>query len=166
MLINTRDFRNALSKFPTGVTIITAYDKNGEKVGVTANSFNSVSMEPPLVLWSIDKNAYTYEAFTKGGYFTIHILRKEQIELSNRFARRGEDKFAGIELHQDSQRAPRFTNVSAWFECRLWSVCDAGDHAIVIGEVLQYSYEQDVDSLVFCNGSYAIHEAHPSLKIY
>ncbi|MFX9684593.1 flavin reductase family protein, partial [Acinetobacter baumannii] len=65
MLINTRDFRNALSKFPTGVTIITAYDKNGEKIGVTANSFNSVSMEPPLVLWSIDKNAYTYEAFTQ-----------------------------------------------------------------------------------------------------
>ena len=164
-MINTRDFRNALSKFPTGVTIITAYDKNGEKIGVTANSFNSVSMEPPLVLWSIDKNAYTYVSFTQGGYFTIHILRKEQLELSNRFARRGVDKFAGIELHQDSQQAPRVANVVAWVECRLWNVCDAGDHAIVIGEVLQYGYEQDVDPLVFCNGTYAIHETHPLLKI-
>lgn len=165
MLINTRNFRNALSKFPTGVTIITAYDKQGEKIGVTANSFNSVSMDPALVLWSIDKKAYTYEAFTQGEYFTIHILRHDQIDLSNRFARRGEDKFADVELHENSQLAPRLSNVSAWFECRLWNVCDAGDHAIVIGEVQQYGYEQGVDSLVFFNGSYAIHETHPLLKM-
>ena len=165
MLINTRDFRNALSKFPTGVTIITAYDQQGEKIGVTANSFNSVSMDPALVLWSIDKNAYSYEAFTQGEYFTIHILKQDQMELSNRFARRGENKFSGIELHADSQHAPRLAGVSAWFECRLWNVCDAGDHAIVIGQVQQYGYEQDVDSLVFFNGSYAIHEIHPLLKI-
>lgn len=163
--MDTRDFRNALSKFPTGVTIITAYNSEGEKIGVTANSFNSVSMDPALVLWSIDKNAYTFDAFTKGAYFTIHILRTDQIELSNRFARRGENKFEGIELHQQSDLAPRLLDVAAWFECRLWNVCDAGDHAIIIGQVEKYGYEQEVNSLVFCNGSYAIHESHPLLKI-
>lgn len=165
MLINQRDFRNALSKFPTGVTIITAYDKQGEKIGVTASSFNSVSIDPALVLWSIDKNAYTFESFTQGEYFTIHILRTDQLELSNRFARRGENKFEGIHLHEDSQLAPRFKDVAAWFECRRWNVCDAGDHAVIIGEVQKYGYEQEVSSLVFCNGAYAIHNSHPSLNI-
>lgn len=165
MLFNTKDFRRALSKFPTGVTIITAYDKNGEKIGVTANSFNSVSIDPALVLWSIDKNAYSFEAFTRGEYFTIHILRVNQMELSNTFAKRGENKFDGIDLHQDSHYAPRLNDVAAWFECRLWSVCDAGDHAIVIGQVENYGYEAEVNSLVFFNGAYATHETHPLLKI-
>lgn len=165
MKVDPKDFRNALGKFPTGVTIITAYDENKQMLGVTANSFNSVSIDPALVLWSIDKRAYSYESFTKGEYFTIHILRHDQIELSNKFARRGEDKFAGIDLHAESQLTPRLNGVAAWFECKKWQVCDAGDHAIIIGEVNNYGYEHAVDSLVFFNGAYAVHQTHPMQTI-
>ncbi|MDV2438902.1 flavin reductase family protein [Acinetobacter gerneri] len=165
MNINLKDFRNALSKFPTGVTIITTYDKNKQMIGVTASSFNSVSLEPALVLWSIHRNAYSYEAFTQGEYFTIHVLNSEQVELSNKFARRGEDKFKQTDLHENSDLAPRLTNVAAWFECKKWNIHEAGDHAILIGEVLAYGYDDQADSLVFCNGSYAIHDKHPLVMV-
>ena len=164
MTIDAKDFRNALSKFPTGVTIITAYDESGESIGVTASSFNSVSLDPALVLWSIDKRAYSFDTFTKGQYFSIHVLKNEQADLSSRFARQGENKFSGIELHPESERTPRLNQVAAWFECERWNVCDAGDHAIIIGKVIDYSYEQDVDSLIFFNGSYAKPQAHALCK--
>lgn len=162
--IDPKDFRRALGKFPTGVTIITTTDPQGEPIGVTASSFNSVSIDPALVLWSIDKGAYSLQAFTEGQSFTIHVLRDDQMELSNRFARRGEDKFAGVELAESGNGAPRLAAAAAWFECKTWNVYDGGDHYIIVGEVTAYGYLDNVGSLVFHNGRYAVPEVHPGVR--
>ncbi|GGB84677.1 flavin oxidoreductase [Marinobacterium zhoushanense] len=164
MSIDAKDFRRALGKFPTGVTVITTTDDRGERIGVTASSFNSVSIEPALVLWSIDKGAYSLQAFTEGRYFTINVLRDDQVEISNRFARRGDDKFAGLEMLEDANGCPRVPGAAAWFACRTWSVYDGGDHFIIVGEVTDYGYEDNVGSLVFHNGRYAVPEVHPGVR--
>lgn len=161
MSIDPKDFRRALGKFPTGVTVITTQDAQGELIGVTASSFNSVSIDPALVLWSIDKGAYSLDAFTQGEAFTVHVLRDDQVDLSNRFARRGEDKFAGVDLVASGNGAPRLADAAAWFECRTWNVYEGGDHFILVGEVTDYAYQDNVGSLVFHNGHYAIPEIHP-----
>ncbi|MFC6668747.1 flavin reductase [Marinobacterium aestuariivivens] len=164
MNFDPKDFRRALGKFPTGVTVITTRDQNGERIGVTASSFNSVSIDPALVLWSIDKGAYSLEAFTEGRHFAVNVLRNDQVELSNRFARRGEDKFAGIEVREGLGNSPLLPGAAAVFECRTWNVYEGGDHFIVVGEVLNYSYEDNASSLVFHNGHYAVPEVHPAAK--
>lgn len=154
MSVSEKDFRSALGKFPTGVTIVTTQDANGEKIGVTASSFNSVSIDPALILWSIDKRAYSVDAFTQGEHFTVHVLREDQIDLSNRFASRGQDKFKDLQLVKEETRAPRLPDNAAWFECKTWKVYDGGDHFIIVGEVQDFGYENDVDSLVFYSGQY------------
>ena len=92
-----KDFRRALSQFPTGVTVITTLDAEGNPVGVTASSFNSVSLDPTLVLWSIDKGAHSLAAFEKAEHFAVNILGRDQVATSNNFASRGQDKFANID---------------------------------------------------------------------
>ncbi|NVK43309.1 MAG: flavin reductase [Oceanospirillaceae bacterium] len=164
MNFDPKDFRRALGKFPTGVTVITTRDKNGERVGVTASSFNTVSIDPALVLWSIDKGAYSLEAFSEGSHFAVNVLRNDQVELSNRFARRGEDKFAGIDVREGLGRSPLLPDTAAVFECRTWNVYEGGDHFIIVGEVLNYGYEDNASSLVFHNGRYAVPEVHPAAK--
>ena len=94
--LDPKAFRRALGNFATGVTIMTAQNAQGERVGVTANSFNSVSLDPALILWSIDKNSSSYRIFAEATHFAVNILSAAQIELSNKFARRAEDKFAGV----------------------------------------------------------------------
>ena len=91
-------FRRSLGAFATGVTIVTARNSLGEPVGVTASSFNSVSIDPPLVLWSLAKKAQSHGIFTESGHFAIHVLGAHQDEVSNRFAKSGTDKFAGVDL--------------------------------------------------------------------
>jgi len=164
MPFDAKDFRRALGKFPTGVTVITTRDAEGNPIGMTASSFNTLSIEPALVLWSIDKGALSLEAFTRGQAFAINILRNDQIEISNRFARRGEDKFAGIHTRDDQHGSPLLHGTAAWFGCKTWNVYEGGDHFIVVGEVTDYSYEENVSSLVFHNGRYAIPETHPAVQ--
>jgi flavin reductase (DIM6/NTAB) family NADH-FMN oxidoreductase RutF len=164
MNVDPKDFRRALGKFPTGVTVITTVDKQGERVGVTASSFNSVSIDPPLVLWSIDKGAFSLDAFTQGEHFAVNVLRNDQVDMSNRFARRGEDKFAGLKVRTGEQGCPLLPDVAAAFECRTWNVYEGGDHLIIVGEVLDYSYGDNASSLVFHDGRYAVPEVHPAVK--
>ncbi len=97
---NQTEFRNALGSFATGVTIITALGKDGQKVGMTVNSFNSVSLTPPLILWSIGKSANCFDDFIAAESFAVHILAADQQDLSNLFASSGEDRFANIQLHR------------------------------------------------------------------
>ena len=110
-------FRAALGTFTTGVTIITTRAADGEAVGITANSFNSVSLNPPLVLWSLAKNARSLAAFSGAKHWNVHVLSADQEALSGRFARQGEEKFAGLELDEASARrrcsrtAPRVSSV-------------------------------------------------------
>ena len=159
---DVKDFRRALGQFPTGVTIITTRDEKGEPIGVTASSFNSVSVSPALVLWSVDKNAFSASIMENAEHFAVNVLSKSQVEMSNRFAGRGEDKFAGIEYSDDPHGSPLFNDCSAQFECKTWNVYDGGDHLIIVGEVLDYRHNESQSPLVFACGSYAVSMQHPS----
>lgn len=163
MSFDSKDFRRALGKFPTGVTVITARDADDNPIGMTASSFNTLSMDPALVLWSIDKGAYSLDAFSKGKGFAINVLRNHQLDLSNGFARRGEDKFAGVDSQNCSNGAPLLQDTAAWFACTTWEVYEGGDHFIIVGQVTEYGYEDNVSSLVFHNGRYAVPATHPAV---
>ena len=126
-----KDFRRALSQFPTGVTVITTLDAEGNPVGVTASSFNSVSLDPTLVLWSIDKGAHSLAAFEKAEHFAVNILGRDQVATSNNFASRGQDKFANIDYSSGLGNAPLLTEFAAQFECKTWAVYEGGDHLIL-----------------------------------
>lgn len=155
-----QEFRSALSTFTTGVTIITTRNENGEPVGITANSFNSVSLNPPMVLWSLDKSAMSLSAFTNNKHWNVHILSTEQEALSGRFASRGEDKFNGLELDQGINNIPLMRDCTARFNCRTAFVYEGGDHMIFVGEVLNFD-KTDLPPLAFQSGQYALAARKP-----
>ncbi len=156
--INARDahdFRQALGQFATGVTVITTLDADGEPVGVTASSFNSVSLDPPLVLWSLAKSARSMAAFRESGHFCVHVLGASQEALSARFASAGSDKFAGQEWTRGVGNVPLLPAYAARFQCRTTHTYEGGDHLIFVGQVLDYE-KTDEPPLVFHGGSYAL----------
>jgi 3-hydroxy-9,10-secoandrosta-1,3,5(10)-triene-9,17-dione monooxygenase reductase component len=150
-----KDFRQALGMFATGVTIVTTRASDGSPVGVTANSFNSVSLNPPLVLWSLAKNARSLNAFSQAQHWNVHILSHEQEPLSNLFARAGEDKFAGQKLDQGVTDAPLLAGCSARFQCRTKFQYEGGDHIIYVGEVISYDRSTE-PPLLYVTGQYAL----------
>ena len=152
--IDVIDLRRALGYFPTGVTVITTLDASGSPVGVTASSFNTVSLEPPLILWCIAKDAYSAEAFEAAEYFAVNVLGNQQADVSNNFARQSEDKFDGIAFASGRGGSPLLENTAAFFECKTWKFYDGGDHTIVVGEVLGFQANDSVLPLVFSRGSY------------
>lgn len=165
--INTIDplqFRRALGNFATGVTIVTAQNAAGEKVGVTANSFNSVSLDPALVLWSIDKNSSSFDVFSEATHFTVNVLSAAQIDLSNKFARRNTDKFLGTEYELGAGNAPVLKNCSANFECEKYQIVEGGDHWILIGKVVRFT-DAGRYPLVYHQGAYSAVLPHPSLNL-
>lgn len=151
----TRSFRVALGRFATGVTVVTTVDPSGRDVGVTANSFNSVSLEPPMVLWSLARKARSLDAFIRSEYFAVHVLSFSQAEVSARFARSGEDKFAGLPVARGLGGVPLLQGCSARFQCRRSFVHEGGDHLIIIGTVEAFDHA-DLAPLVFHGGSYAV----------
>lgn len=155
MSFDARDFRRALGQFPTGVGIVTTLDAQGAPVGMTISSFNSVSVTPPLVLWSIDRSALSADLFRTTDHFAVNILAADQTALSNRFASRGEDKFQDVPWTAGQGGSPVLPDVAALFECRNWAQYDGGDHWIIVGEVLRYSYDAAKPPLVFGQGGYA-----------
>ncbi len=155
-----RAFRAALGSFATGVTIATTLDKAGEPVGVTASSFNSVSLDPPLVLWSLAKDSFSRPAFAQSGHFAVHVLAASQEDLSNRFARSGEDKFAGVEWSEGRLGSPVLARYAALFECRTRHQYEGGDHIIMVGEVVDFE-ARDEAPLLFHGGRYAEHRPRP-----
>ncbi|MFQ5983157.1 MAG: flavin reductase [Woeseiaceae bacterium] len=159
--LDTRSFRNALGHFATGVTIVTTRDANGEYVGVTANSFNSVSMDPPLVLWSLDKRAYSLSVYESSDHFVVNILAADQVSLSKRFATSGEtDKFRGVTFTEGIGGAPILDGCAAHFQCKKSFTYEGGDHLILVGEVVSFE-ASGRSSLVFHKGSYAVSQPHP-----
>ena len=134
---SSKEFRAALSSFATGVTIITARDLKDEPIGMTASSFNSVSMEPPLVLWSIAKSALSAPSFTNAEFFAVHVLASDQTDISNKFAIKGEDKFSNINWSPDSNGVPIISGVSSRFDCKTYAIHEGGDHWIILGEVIE-----------------------------
>jgi flavin reductase (DIM6/NTAB) family NADH-FMN oxidoreductase RutF len=150
----TADFRAALGTFATGVTIVTGRDANGERVGLTANSFNSVSLTPPLVLWSLSRQAGSMPAFTRGSHYAIHILAADQRELAERFARRDVDRFAGLEFGEGAGGAPILQGVAAVFECFNRSQYEEGDHIIFVGEVERCLRREGAQPLIYHGGKF------------
>ena len=152
---DARAFRRALGNFATGVTVVTAADQNGRKVGVTANSFNSVSLDPPLILWSIDKRSTSQGVFAEATHFAVNVLAADQIDLSNNFARPKEDRFAEIEFELGEGGSPLFTDCSARFNCEKYQQVDGGDHWIMIGKVVSFD-DFGRSPLLYHQGAYSM----------
>ena len=155
-----RDFRGALGQFATGVTVVTTLGVDGRKVGMTANSFTSVSMEPPLILWCPSKRAPSLADFEESTHFAINILASDQHVLSRQFATPSIDKFAGAETSEGIAGVPLLDGAVATFQCRTVSRHDAGDHVIYVGEVEKYE-NAGGDPLVFHAGKYHATASHP-----
>ena len=153
---DTRDLRRALGTYATGVTIITTRDGEGRLYGLTANSFASVSLDPPLVLWSLSRAAGSYPVFRDATHFGVNVLGGEHRELSLRFAHPHPDKFAGIGYALGDYGVPLIDGAAAHFECAIETRYEGGDHVIVVGRVRRYDYTVK-PTLLFCHGKY--HEA-------
>ncbi len=147
----TREFRNALGKFATGVTVVTCESDEGP-VGITANSFASVSLEPPLVLWSPARASRRFSAFEAAEHYAIHVLGADQRDVCASFARHGDD-FDGADWGRGENGVPVLNGCLARFECQRAAVHDGGDHIIIIGRVLRAA-AGDGDPLLFSAGSY------------
>lgn len=150
------EFRRACGHFLTGVTIVTLIGDDDAPIGITANSFTSVSLAPPMVLVCVGKHVGAYRAFTPGGRYAVHLLGWEQRHLSTRFAQRGADKFAGIKWREGIGSVPILPDYLALFQCRIAHAYDAGDHTIFVGEVEGMDSRESMQPpLGFCMGSYA-----------
>ena len=148
-----RDLRNALGSFGTGVTVVTSGNKQTRFVGVTANSFSSVSLEPPIVLWSLGSASPSFDIFDATGRFVINILSLQQMDLSKRFASNVADKFEGVDLRDGLDGLPVLNECVATFECKTIQRTVVGDHVLFLGQVEKYTYERK-PTLLFCQGNY------------
>lgn len=157
---DSRDLRRALGQFATGVTVVTGRAPDGSKIGMTANSFTSVSIDPPLVLWCPGKNAPSLPDFTEATHFTINVLAADQHHLCRQFATPAEDKFAEVALSEGIAGTPLIEGAVARFECRTVQRHDAGDHVIFVGEVERYEADGG-EPLVFHSGFYRVATTHP-----
>lgn len=155
MSFDLRTFRNTLGLFVTGVTVITTRDQSGCPVGITANSFNSVSLDPPLILWSVGLNALSLDAFSRAEAFAVHILREDQADLSQRFAMSGQDKFEGLNIDSGLHDVPLLPDCAARLECLPHAQHPAGDHILFIAEVERLISNPEAMPLVYHGGRYA-----------
>ena len=155
-----RAFRNALGRFPTGVTVVTTLAADGRPVGLTANSFSSVSLDPPLVLWSLAKSASSLLIFLKAPHYAINVLAADQIGLSRQFAGSRADRFKGVACRSGLGDVPIIEGCSAWFECHNVHQYDGGDHVILVGEVERFA-EAERPALAFHVGGYRVTSHHP-----
>lgn len=158
-----RELRNLLGQFATGVTVITTRTPDGRNVGMTANSFSSVSLEPPLVLWSISRTAPSLEDFLLSSHFAINVLGADQHAISGRFARAAPDKFAGVAFKEGEAGVPLLEGVIATLVCRNFIQYEGGDHLIFLGQVEHYRQGAG-DPLVFHGGQYRVAAEHPGLN--
>ncbi|WP_397475874.1 flavin reductase family protein [Pusillimonas sp.] len=154
MSFTPKEFRNALGLFPTGVAVVTAVNAEGLKVGITVNSFTSVSLDPPLVSVNLSKNIASYSDLLNARHFTINLLKKNQHQLSSKFARAHTDKWADVDFYLNEYQAPVLEHMLATFECEHFSTVDAGDHAILLGRVLKFTAEPESNPLLFYRGGY------------
>lgn len=159
---DTLQLRRSFGKFATGVTIVTT-DNGGKPVGITCNSFSSVSLDPPLLLWSLRKANYSYTDFVKAKYFAVNILASNQIELSSSFAKSGSDKFADISFTRGQGNVPILRDTTATFECRVEVIHEAGDHVIIIGHIIAFNSTERTP-LIFSDGRYVDTVERPPLR--
>ncbi|MBM4258849.1 MAG: flavin reductase family protein [Deltaproteobacteria bacterium] len=154
MAIDPRELRNVFGAFATGVTIITTKDPNGKPFGLTANSYTSLSLDPPLVLVCVDKKVDCYACFEQSKVFVVNILAEGQDQLSTRFATKGIEKFEGVPTHEGSVGVPLLDGAMGYIECKLINGFEGGDHTIYVGEVQNASAFGD-RPLLFFKGKYS-----------
>ena len=151
--LDSRALRNAFGAFATGVTVITTRGADGRDYGLTANSFSSVSLEPPLLLWCLGDNTDCYQGFQGADYYAIHILGARQQGVSNLFASKGADKFSSVALERGPGDIPMLCESVARFVCKSVYKYPGGDHVIHVGEVIDFSVADD-EPLLFHKGQY------------
>ena len=151
---STRELRDAFGLFATGVTVVTAVSPNGEPVGTTANSFTSVSLDPPLLLWCLANASSTRPAFAAGAPFAVHVLAHDQRDLALHFARRSREKFEVDGHWRAKPSPPQVADVLCRFECFVSEVHPAGDHVIIIGEVVALRRRESGVALAFFSGRF------------
>ena len=157
-----RGFRRALGQFATGVAIVSARGKDAKPVGLTVNSFSSVSLDPPLVLWSLSKHSPSYAEFAAATHFAINVLAADQHHLSRKFSTPVPDKFAGVDCEDGLGGCPLLGGATAHFICRRVREFDGGDHVIFLGEVEDYKWREG-EPLIFHSGRYHVKTRHPDL---
>jgi len=157
-----RQLRDAFGEFATGVTVVTAVRPDGEPVGITANSFSSVSLEPPLLLWCLSNHSSTIAAFAPGAAFAVHVLSHEQRDLAVHFARRSHEKFEVDHHWRANPHPPHLEGALCRFDCRVHALHAAGDHLVVFGEVLALARTHG-KPLAFYGGHFGTYSADRGL---
>lgn len=149
-----RALRDAFGVFPTGVAIVTTCDADGAPLGVTVNSFASLSLDPPLVAWSLNRASPSRVAFERNSYFAINVLSIEQVHLSRRFGSRTPDKFSGLVFTRGAGGVPLLEGAAAHFECRVTAAYPGGDHVLFVGHVAGFTHDHSRVPLLFHAGRY------------
>lgn len=154
-MIDSRVLRSALGQFATGVCVVAVRPKLGSPIGMTINSFSSVSLDPPLILWSIQNGSGCFDAFNQAEYFSINILSAHQRGVSERYARRGERELSQCEYRDSRWSGALLHGALTSFDCRVWARYPGGDHLIIVGEVMDIVGEGADEPLLFYRGGYA-----------
>ena len=150
---SSRQLRDALGCFATGITVVTAHPEGYQPIGLTVNSFASVSLDPPLVLWSLDRNSENVTPFLQSDHFGVNILEAGQADISGRFATRGRHNMAPDEFETWKTGAPILVETLAQFDCKVFKKFEGGDHMIFLGEVVQIASGQG-NPLLYAAGDY------------
>ena len=153
-MIDSRHFRNVLGSYPTGVCVITSVDADGNRLGLVIGSFVSISLDPPLVGFFPDKRSGTWPRIEASGRFCVNVLGSDQLALCQRFAARGEDKFAELAHGHAPSGLPLLDDAIAWIDCRIDRVTEVGDHWLVVGEVEAMDRREHGTPLMFFRGGY------------
>ena len=153
MPVSSADFRSALSRFASGVTVVTTKDAAEKLHGITVSAFCSVSLAPPLVLICIEKTTGSHHAFEESGRFTVKILSSVEAQVSEHFASLLDDKFAGVDFAVDEHGVPMLNGSIATLQCSLFKSLDGGDHSIFLGEV-EHVIVRDAEPLIYFKGTY------------
>lgn len=161
MAIDRLEFRKALGCYATGITVITGLNAAGKPVGMTANSFNSVSLEPPLVLFSLDRKATHFSDFMQASHFAVNVLGEEQQQLSRTFSTSGIDRWDGLSYDQWETGSPILKGSLAAFDCSTEAKHEGGDHVIFVGRVLRFAGNAEGRPLLYYRGQYDALERHP-----
>ncbi len=151
-----RDFRNALGTFATGITVITTTHNHAEPVGITVNSFASVSLDPPLVLWCLDNDAYFHDIFANCSHFAVHVLHQDQEAVSQIFSTKNSSKFNSLDWEMGEFGSPILKDCASHFECEMERQCDGGDHVILLGRVTAFKTHKDKPPLIYHAGEYQV----------
>ena len=162
MSVSAKEFRSVMSLYPSGVCVVSTQIETQPPFGLTVNSFTSLSLEPALVMWNLQKSSDTYKTWHDAEYFAVNMLRADQDHLAKRFAIRGHHGFEKGELARGETGCPLLADCHASLECVVHARYEEGDHVILMGEVLNVIADSDAAPLTYCQGTYGTLQANRS----